>query len=60
LCCLMALRLSGLRQRWLFVGWIRRLRRHPAIPHQGNSGGCHSSTSINTSSAASPPYSFGA
>ena len=33
-------------------------QRLPAA--QGNSGGCHSSISISTSSAASPPKSFGA
>lgn len=32
----------------------------PGARRQGSSGGCHSSTSIRISSAASPPYSFGA
>ncbi len=32
----------------------------PGARRYGSSGGCHSSTSINISSAASPPYSFGA
>ncbi len=34
--------------------------RPPGARRYGSSGGCHSSTSINISSAASPPYSFGA